>query len=80
MGGWDKLREIGFREKITSFGCLLGSGLIYIFHWQAHWLIFHQSEFNSITVLFTSKTFEKRKVSSAKILHVEVIPSGRSVI
>ena len=28
--------------------------------------------------LFTSSTFEKREVSSAKILHIDVIPSGRS--
>ena len=33
-------------EKITSFSCLLRSGLNYIFHWKAHLLIFSKSEFN----------------------------------
>ena len=33
MGGWDKLCEMDFQEKITSFACLLGPGLNCIFHW-----------------------------------------------
>ena len=31
-----------------------------------------------VTHLPKSKTFEKREVSSANILHIKVIPSGRS--
>ena len=34
--------------------------------------------FRSFTDLVISKTFEKREVSSAKILHIETSPSGRS--
>ena len=36
-----------FLEKITSFPCLLGLGLNYIFHWKAHLLVFPKSEFDS---------------------------------
>ena len=76
-GGWDKLFETNLREKVISFACLLGSGLNYIFHWWAQWL---KSVLNSVTDLFMSETFEKRDVSSAKILHIDIILSGISFI
>ena len=41
---------------------------------------FSKSAFNSVTDLFTPETFEKRKVSSAKLLHIKVISSSRSLI
>ena len=41
-------------------------------------LIFCKSRFSFFVDSFTSSTFEKREVSSAKILHIDVIPSGRS--
>ena len=50
------LFEIGLREKITSFACLLGSGLDCIFRWYAHWLIFSKSLLSSFTDLFISRT------------------------
>ena len=55
-----------------------GSGLNYIFHWYAQLLTFSKSQLNSFADLFISCTFEKRDVSSAKNLHIEVIQSGRS--
>ena len=61
-----------FLEKITSFACLLGSGLNCIFHRKTHLLIFSKSEFNCFADISISQTFEKKEVSSAKI------PSGRS--
>ena len=75
-GGWEWTFD--FQENVTSLACLLGSGLKYIFHWKAHSLIFSKSRFSFFVDSFTSSTFEKREVSSAKILHIDIIPSGRS--
>ena len=57
---------------------ILGSGLNCIFWWKFHSLSFSESKSSSFIDLFTSSTFEKREVSSSKILHIDVIPSGRS--
>ena len=73
-GGWKLFFD--FLEKITSFVCLLESGLICIFYWKAHFLIFSWPEFNSFADISISWTFEKREVSSAKILNIDVISSG----
>ena len=54
------------RLKITSWDCLLGSGLQLFFHWKAHLLIFFWSSFNSLPEAFTSWTTENNEVSSAK--------------
>ena len=70
---WIGKTELDFREKITLFACLLGSGLNCIFHWYAQLLTFSKSQLSSFTDLFIFL-----EVSSAKILHIEVIPSGRS--
>ena len=78
-GGCDKSYETNLRGKITSCACFLGSGLNSIFYWLAQWFIFCKSVLSSVTHLSRSRTFEKN-VSSAKILHIEVIPSGRSFI
>ena len=43
-GGWELF--LVFLEKITSFACLLGSGLNCIFHWKTHLQNFPKSEFN----------------------------------
>ena len=63
---------------MTSLACLLESGLKYIFHWKAHSLTFSISRFSFFVDSFISSTFEKREVSSAKTLHIDAIPSGRS--
>ena len=52
--------------KITSFACLLGSGLKLIFHWKTHLLIFFRSSFNSVTEAFTSETTENKDKLPAK--------------
>ena len=50
------------REKISSWGCLRGSGLKLIFHWYAQGLIFHKSLLISFTEVFLPYTTEKREV------------------
>ena len=49
------------REKISSWGCLRGSGLKLIFHWYAQGLIFHKSLLISFTEVFLPYTTEKRE-------------------
>ena len=39
---------------------------------------FSKLRFSFFVDLFISSTFEKREVSLAKILHIDIIPSGRS--
>ena len=62
----------------TFIACLSRSGLNCVFHWKAHWLIVLKSVLSSVTDLFISRTFEERDVSSGKILHIDIIPSGTS--
>ena len=66
--------------KITSWACLLGSGLKLIFHWKAHLLIFFRSSFNSLAEPFTSLTNENNDVSAAKSFTLEDISSAKSLI
>ena len=66
-------------EKHTSIACLFGSGLKDIFHWKAHLLTFARSELSWVFELLLSFTFENKDVSSAKILHTEVNPAGKSL-
>ena len=63
---------------MTSLVCLLGSVLNFFFHWKDDFLTFSKSKFSFFVDLFTSSTFEKREISPAKLLHIDVIPSGRS--
>ena len=67
------------RLKITSWACLLGSGLKLIFHWKAHLLIFFRSSFNSLAEAFTSWTTENNDVSSAKSFTLEDKSSAKSL-
>ena len=78
--GCNKLFETNLWEKITSFACFLESGLNCIFHWLAYWLNFCKAVLSLVTDLSKSRTFEKREVSWAKFLYIEVIPSGKSFI
>ena len=66
-------------EKRTSIACLFRSGLKDIFLWKAHLLIFARLEMGWEFELFLSITFEKKDVSSAKILHIQVNPSEKSL-
>ena len=77
-GRWGKLCEFDFREKLISFACSLWAWLNCIFHWHAQLLTFSKSKLSSCRDLFISYIFEKKEASSVKILHIEVIPPGRS--
>ena len=69
-----------FFEKYTSCACFLGSGLNCIFHWKPQLLITCKSLFYSLCDLYLSKTCEKRDVPSAKILQVDWMLSGKSLM
>ena len=71
---------IFFLDKITSYAGFLGSGLKSIFHWYAHWEITLRSRFKYLADSLGSWTIEKRDVSSADNLAIELSPSGRSLI
>ena len=72
--------SIFFLEKITSCAGFLGSGLKSIFHWYANWEITLRSRFKYLADSLGSWTIEKRDVSSANNLAIELSPSGRSLI
>ena len=67
-----------FLEKITSCACLFGSGLNCIFHWKAQSLTFCKSLFSSSCEVSLLKTWEKRNMSSVKILQADWMLSGKS--
>ena len=71
---------IFFLEKITSCTGSSGSGLKSIFHWYTHWEIVLRSRFKYLADSLESWAIEKRDVSSANNLAVELSPSGRSLI
>ena len=66
-----------FLEKITSCACFFGLGLNCVFHWKAQSLTFCKSWFSSSCEVTLSRTWEKRDVSSAKILLVDQMLSGK---
>ena len=68
------------REKINSCACLVGSGLKFIFHWNAHSPIFFKSLFRSIFEASTFVTTEKSEVSSANNLGFDAKLSDKSLI
>ena len=69
-----------FLEKIISCSGFLGSGLKIIFHCYANWKITLRSRFKNLADSLGSKTIEKRDISSANNLEIELSPSGRSFI
>ena len=71
---------IFFLEKITSCAGFLGSGLKSIFHWYTHWEITLRSRFKYLADSLGCWTKEKREVSSANNLAIELSPSGRPLI
>ena len=76
--GW--VPGITFFEKITSFTCLVGSGLNDIFQLKAQSHIFSKSLFSlEADALALFKT-EKREVPSANNLTLEVRSRGRSLM
>ena len=76
--GWSGL--LSFLEKITSSACLLGSGLILIFHWNAHLFIFFRSSSKFFADKVISCITENREVSWANSLGFEIKLSESSLI
>ena len=76
--GWKGF--IVFREKITSWACLLRSALNIILHWYPHFEILFKSLLISSVETLTSFTIEKTDVSSAKSLLFGIKLLGRSFI
>ena len=64
----------------TSWACLLGSGLKFIFHENPLLLILFKSSSRSFAEVVISWNKEKRDVSSANSLTIEVKPSGKLLI
>ena len=60
-----------FRINITSWVCLLRSGLKLIFHWKAKLLICLRSSFSFSAGRFTSWVTENKDVSSANSLTLD---------
>ena len=69
-----------FLLKITSWACLLGSGLKFSFYRKAQSLLILKSLLKSVVVELISWTTEKREVSSANNFGFEVKSSGKSLI
>ena len=65
--------------KITSWACLLGSGLKFIFLWKAQSLILLKSLFQSVVLELIFWTTEKREISSANNFGFEFKSSDKSL-
>ena len=63
---------------MTLLACLLESELNFFFHGKADFLTFSKSKISFFVDSFKSSTFEKREIPPVKLLHVDVISSGRS--
>ena len=68
-GGCDTF--FNFLLKMTSWACLLRSGLKLIFHWKTQSLIFFKLLFSSFAEVVMSCVKEKRDVSSANNFALE---------
>ena len=75
-----QLTLLAFLEKYTSCACLLGSGLNYIFHWETQLLIDCKFLFGSLCYLYLSETCENRDVLLAKVLQIDYMLSGKSLM
>ena len=60
-----------FQPNITSWACLLASGLKTIFHWKAQSLIFFKSSLSYGADTIISWIAENKDVSSANTLTLE---------
>ena len=67
-----------FREKITSWACLVRLGLNTIFHWYAHFEFLFKSLLISTVETLMPFTIEKIDVFSAKSLTFHIKLLGRS--
>ena len=69
QGRWNIF--FNFLLKMTSWACLLGSGLKLIFHWKVQSLIFFKLLFSSFAEVFMSFLTKKRDASSANNFALE---------
>ena len=76
----NEYQEFFFFEKITSFACLVGSGLNDIFQLKAQSRILTKSLVSLEGETLVLLTTEKREVSSANSLTLVVRPRGRSLM
>ena len=77
-GGCDIVLD--FCLKMTSCAWFFGSGLILIFHWKTHLLIFTKSLFCSRAEVLLSWITKNKDVPSANSLAFEGNPSDKSLI
>ena len=75
-----ELTLLAFFEKYTFYTCLLGYGLSRIFHWEAQLFIACKSLFSSLCDVYLSERCGKRDIPSAKILQVDWMLSGKSLM
>ena len=62
------MSSLFYKKKITSYACLLGSGLQIIFHWFAQAFILLKSLFKLVADKFILSATEKSETSSTKSL------------
>ena len=77
IGEYNKLFKLGFREKITSLVCLLGSRLNNIFHWKPITYLLKVGIKFTYWFIFAINLWKKRCIICK---HNEFIPSGRSYL
>ena len=66
--------------KTNCIACFIGPGLNDIFHWESHLLIVSKSLLSWKLEQLSFSIFEKSDVSSANILHDDIISSGKTFI
>ena len=65
---------------MTSWACLVVSGLKFIFHWVAELLILSKSLLRLFAEVWMSCVTENKDASSAKIFALDEMPSVRSLM
>ena len=68
------------RLKVSSWACLVVSGLKFIFHWVTHLLILSKSLLRLFAEALMSYITENKDVSSAKSFGLDERPSARSLM
>ena len=69
-----------FLRRITSWACIVGSGLKLVFHWKAHLFISFRSLFRLLAVLLGTLIVENRDVSPANNLGLHWRWSDKSLM
>ena len=77
-GGWTVF--FNFRLKMTSWACLVVSGLKFIFHRECQWLILSESLLRLFVEVWMSCITENKDVSSAKSFALDGRASFRSLM